>query len=601
MSSESTQDGVVSFSLTVGGKQLERDAYPIVSLTVDKTINKIPWAKVVIYDGDPAQQEFPIVDSNALTIGSDIIIKAGYDGSEQPIFQGVIVKQAIQARSHAAPVLILDCRDIAYRTTLLPKNVRFVSKGSSGLKDSQILTEIVGAYRQLTIEAETTTVQHESLAQLEITDWDFINLRAEANGQVVIVEDGKITVKKPITRQSAAFSFTYGVNMNAFEVEMDARQQWQGAEGKVWEPEQQTIQAIQVPEPGECSFGDVGYSQLSSVNQQDPRVLYHSGELAEQEMETLAKSLLTLSRMAKIQGKISTQGLPTAKPGQVIEIAKSARSFQGNAYVTGIRHKITEGSWMTELTLGLPNQRHMCKYSDVAALPVVGTTPPVHGLQIGIVKKIIEDPQTAYRIFVYLPMVHKSGEGIWCRIASFYASKEAGAFFMPELEDEVVLGFVNADPCSPVIVGSLYSTKHKPPAKSDKDNATKTFTSKSKLVLTFQDKDKEIIIQTPGKRVIKISDKKGDIEIVNGSANKIILGKKDVEIFSKQDITLNASRSINIKANSSVALTGTGGVNIKGSNVTVSADMKAAVTGKTSTELTSSGSTVVKGTMVQIN
>ena len=602
MSGEAQQSGLLSFTVKVGNNSVDHTTYPILSIVIDKTVNKIPYARILVHDGDPSQQDFPIINSSIFTIGGEIAIQAGYGGEEQPIFKGIITRQAIQARRHATSVLIVDCRDAAYKTTLLPKNASFGGVENS-VTDSKVLTDIIGEYSDLSIEAEATSVQHETLLQPGITDWDLMLLRAEANGQVVIVDDGKINVAKPKIKQSPTASFTYGVNMSAFEAEMDVRKQWQGAAGRVWEHTKQASEDIKVAEPGESSFGDVDASKLSSVNKQTPTVFYHSGELAEQEMETLAQSLLTRSRLSKIMGKITVQGIATLKPGQIVKIEKGAKSFQGNAYVMGVRQEIVEGDWVTHLTLGLPNQRHKRKYSDVAALPAAGMLPPIHGLQIGVVKKIVEDPKTAYRIFVRLPMIHKSDEGIWCRIASFYAFQEVGAFFMPEIGSEVVLGSIDGDPRSLVILGCLYSATNKPAVEIDENNSTKSITSKSKLTLTFNDEDEEIILNIPGdeERTVRISNKDSTIEIINGQANKVLLGKKDVEIFSNQDITLSADRSININAGDSIALTGSSAVNIDGNNVTVSADMKASVSGKSSTELTSNATTIVKGSKVKIN
>lgn len=606
MSSASVQPGPLSFTITVAGNKIDFKACPVVSITIDKSINKIPYATLVVHDGDPAQRDFPVINSKALEIGHEIVIQAGCKGKEQPIFKGIIVKQAIKAQSYANPVLVIGCKDAAYRTTLLPKNVSFGGVGGS-VTDSKVLTDIIGQYSDLSIKAEATAVKHEYLAQPETTDWDFMLLRAEANGQVVIVDDGNISVAKPKVDQSAAATFTYGINMYAFEVEMDAQAQWQGAAGKVWEAEKQVSTDIKAEESGESSFGEMSYSKLSNINKQAPTTFYHGGELAEREMETLAKSLLALNRISKIRGKVTVQGLSTIKPGQVVALDKGAKNFQGEAYVTGVRHKIEEGNWTTELSLGLPNQRYMRRYSDITALPAAGMLPPMHGLQIGIVKKIIEDPKTAYRIFVCLPMLHESNEGIWCRIASFYASQEAGAFFMPELEDEVVLGFIDTDPRSPVILGSLYSTKNTPPAEADEKNSIKTITSKGKLTLLFNDQDQEIVLKVPGEgekdpgNTIRISKKDSTIEIINGEANKVILGKKDVELFSKNDISISAKRSINLNAGDSLALTASKEVNINGQKVSVTADGEATFSGKGGTNITSSGTTVVKGSTVLIN
>ncbi len=80
--------------------------------------------------------------------------------------------------------------------------------------------------------------------------------------------------------------------------------------------------------------------------------------------------------------------------------------------------------------------------------------PAVRGLINGTVKKMYDDPLGQFRVLVDVPMFNNYGEGIWARLANFYSTSGAGAFFMPEVGDEVVVGFLNEDPCSPVILES---------------------------------------------------------------------------------------------------------------------------------------------------
>lgn len=319
-------------------------------------------------------------------------------------------------------------------------------------------------------------------------------------------------------------------------------------------------------------------------------------------MKTFASSLLQLNRISKIRGSITVQGRADMKPDSVIKIDKGAHNFQGEAYVSGVIHHVEAGQWTTTLTIGLPGQRYMRRYTDIAGFPAAGMLPPVYGLQVGTVEKLVSDPQSAHRIFVNLPLIHQSGEGIWCRLASFYASSSGvGAVIIPEAKDEVIVGFVNDDFRSPVVLGSLYSGKNAPPIQIDEKNSIKAFITKSKLELTFQEEDKSITIKTPGGRSIIISDKKESIEVVNGSANTIILGKQDVEIKCNQNIILNAKKSIILQATDGIQIKATNDVAISGMNVSAKAQMKASVEGSISAELKSSAATVVKGSIVQIN
>ena len=288
----------------------------------------------------------------------------------------------------------------------------------------------------------------------------------------------------------------------------------------------------------------------------------------------------------------------------LITIEKGASHFAGNAYVSGVQHIISNGNWQTLLTLGLDAQRYMHKYHDIGTLPAAGMMPPMHGLQLGIVKQITQDPQKHNRILVHLPLVQdKPKEGIWCRLASFYATQAAGAFFIPELEDEVVVGFVNDDIRFPIILGTLHSNKNAPPKTVDPKNLFKSFVSREKLELNFHD-DKEgpeIIIKTPKGGLIQISDKKKSIEIIDQNSNKVVLSNDGINLTSSKDINLNARASITIKSGKDVIVSGTQNINFKSMNINAQASMKAILSGNASTEVKSGMATIIKGTTVLIN
>jgi len=546
--------------------------------------------------GEPSEQAFLISNSKLFEIGKDIEIALGYQTDLKPVFKGVITRQALKANDHTKPYLEIYCKDAAYQTTLIPKTISFPN-----IKDSDAIKKILDDHSYLNKSIEATSIKYEILSQQDTTDWDFINIRAEANGQVVIVDDGKISIQKPNAKQAPKYTFTYGKDIYELDLEMDASTQWKQAGGKIWLSDSQKSQNVNAENVSESSFGAMSYDKLASINKQNQITFFHGGMVTEEEMKKLSTSLLELNRLAKIRGKISVQGVAELKPGSTIKIDKGADNFKGTAYVSSVHHRLEAGEWITDITVGLSSQRYMRKYQDTAGLPAAGMLCPVYGLQIGTVKKLVDDPKSIYRIFVNIPIIHQANEGIWCRIASFYASKNFGAFMMPEEDDEVVVGFINDDFRSPVVVGSLYGAKHPTPINQNKNNTIKTLVTKSKLELTFNEDDKSIIFKTPGGRTISISDKDETIEIVNGSANKIILGKQDVEITSNQNIVLNAQQGIKLQATESIDLKATNEVNISGMNISAQANMKASLVGTTSAEVQSSAATIIKGGIVQIN
>lgn len=589
---------VINYSIKVGSKTLDAN-FPIHTVIVNKQINKIPYAKIVLYDGDIQSQTFSVANNKTFSIGDTIVIEAGYGGALEKIFAGVVAKLAIQSSASTPSTLTVTCRDVAYKTTISTKTIHFEKS-----KDSDLFKKILGTYSGLKSNLEATNIVHESISQHEISDWDFLNIRAEANGQIVVVNDGEVSVKKPKTSGKGSITYSYGVDFIDFEAEIDAKDQWAGATAVSWDSSKHNIISAKAGEPGEQSMGDLSYKKLTSATQQDPISISHGGVSNHSEIKTLATSLLNRSRIAKIKGSVTVSGNPKLYHDRLITIAKGASHFAGDAYVSGIRHTISDGNWQTTLTLGLNSKRYAHQYNDIGPLPAAGMMPPIHGLQIGVVKKITEDPQKHDRIFVHLPLVQdKPKEGIWCRLASFYANQKSGAFFIPELEDEVVVGFINDDIRSPIILGSLYSAKHTPPKTIDNKNLFKSFVSREKLELTFHD-DKEgpeIIIKTPKGGLIQISDKKKSIEIVDQNSNKIVLGKDGIDITSSKNINLNAGSSITIKSGKDVIINGAQNVNLKSMNVNAQASMKAVLSGNASTEVKSSMATIIKGTTVLIN
>ena len=174
---------------------------------------------------------------------------------------------------------------------------------------------------------------------------------------------------------------------------------------------------------------------------------------------------------------------------------------------------------------------------------------------------------------------------------------------MPEINDEVVVGFINDDPRSPIILGSLYSSKHKPAIEIDDKNSIKNFVSKSKLKLSFNDKDKEITIETPGDspQFVKLSIKGNSIEIVNAKANKIILDKNDIKISCEGNITLDAKGSITLKAGNNLSVTTNNELSLSGMSAELKGKTKATVEGAGTAEFKSNGITIIKGSLVNIN
>ena len=235
------------------------------------------------------------------------------------------------------------------------------------------------------------------------------------------------------------------------------------------------------------------------------------------------------------------------------------------------------------------------------ARPAAGLLPSAQGLQIGKVKKIHEDPGGETRIQVDVPMIAPNGDGVWARIGSGYATKNAGIFFMPEVGDEVILSFVNNDPSFPVIVGSLYSSQRTSPFTPDEKNTNKAIVSNSQLKLTMDDDKKIIEIRTPGGHIVTLSDDKQSITIVDSNSNKMEMTSSGISLTSPGDIKLTATGQIQMEAKTNVSIKATADLSLEGLNVNAKAQVALSAQGQAQAELTASGQVTVRGALVMIN
>ena len=215
-----------------------------------------------------------------------------------------------------------------------------------------------------------------------------------------------------------------------------------------------------------------------------------------------------------------------------------------------------------------------------------GLLPAIRGLHIGKVTHLEGDPAGENRIQVKLPTISTTDDGIWARVATLDAGKERGTFFLPEIDDEVVIGFLNDDPRFPVVLGMVHSSAKPAPLTASDENPEKAFVSREKLVMRFNDDKKSITLETPGGRVVTLDDDKKEISLSDQSGNAIRLSESGIVIESAGELTIKAKKAIKMESKMDVALK---------ANTTFKAEGSAGV------EVSSSATAVLKGALVQIN
>ena len=586
--------GVVSLTILSDGSTVA-DTVQIVSVEICFCVNKIPTAKIVVLDGDMPNNDFPISNSDVFKPGAEIEIKAGYESVETSVFSGIVIRHSIKIDGDNYSRLIVYCKDKAVTMTAGRKNANFVDA-----KDSDIMTQLVGGYSSLSADVSATQTQFKEVVQYYSTDWDFLLTRAEINGFLVTVDAGKISVKEPQVSDSAQLTVTYGIDLMAFDADLDASAQFNVVKATTWDPSTQAVTEAQASPANLTSQGNIDSAELANIIAPDYFRLQTTIPLDNTALTDWVKAQQVKSGLARIRGSALFQGNAKAKIGTLIEFKGVGDRFNGTVLVTEVRHRIISGNWVSEIQFGL-SEKWFSEQHEIAAPLASGLAPGVQGLQIGVVKKLDSDPDGQYKVQVSVPVMQSDTEGVWSRLANFYGSSDCGAFFIPEIGDEVVLGYFNNDPSNPIILGSLYSSKIKPAYELTAENNTKAIVTKSKLKIEFDEDKKVITLITPNNNQIVISDDQKSILIQDENSNKVEMNSSGITLDSPKDIAISAKGKVTIDAVNNIEITSQADINASGLNINHEANVGLVAKGNATAELSASGQTTVKGAMVMIN
>ncbi|HKJ78304.1 MAG TPA: hypothetical protein VKA10_02165, partial [Prolixibacteraceae bacterium] len=326
---------LVTFKILVEGNELS-GVHQVISINVEKEINRIPVAKIILLDGNPAEQDFPLSNQDLFIPGKEIEIKAGYHSDEETIFKGIVIKHNLKIRENQS-FLIVECKDKAVKMTVGRKSNYFYDS-----KDSDIAEEIIGGYG-LESEVEETSVENKEMVQYNVTDWDFCITRAQANGKVCVVDDGKFTMQKPDTEQEEIETISYGATLLDFDAEIDARNQFEKVTSYGWNSADQEIIELEANDPGVVLNGNLSSDDIAEVIGLENLKLKDGGGKPDNALQAWANAKALFNHMSKVRGRVKFQGTPKVKPGKTIKLDGVGDRFNGKVYVSAVRHQLAQG------------------------------------------------------------------------------------------------------------------------------------------------------------------------------------------------------------------------------------------------------------------
>jgi len=160
----------------------------------------------------------------------------------------------------------------------------------------------------------------------------------------------------------------------------------------------------------------------------------------------------------------------------------------------------------------------------------------------------INDPDSSGRVKVTLPWSPDTASDkyeAWARVATLMGGKDRGTWFIPDVNDEVLIVFEAGDPRRPYVIGGLWNGGDSPPESMDGagKNFKKVIKSRNGVKVTLDDKDGQetFIAETPGGQKITLKDGPGSIELADSNGNSIKLDLSGITINAAMNLTINAS------------------------------------------------------------
>jgi uncharacterized protein involved in type VI secretion and phage assembly len=179
---------------------------------------------------------------------------------------------------------------------------------------------------------------------------------------------------------------------------------------------------------------------------------------------------------------------------------------------------------------------------------------PFYGVYVGLVTDIA-DPDNQGRIRVRLPW-SPDGEGgqyeAWARLVTVMAGNNRGSWFIPDVEDEVMVAFNAGDPRHPYVIGSLWNGQDQPPESMDGsgENNVKTIRSRNGVRISLDDSQgqERLTLETPGGQKVLLKDGPGAIEVEDSNGNSVKLETSGITINASAKVTINAGGICEISA-----------------------------------------------------
>jgi uncharacterized protein involved in type VI secretion and phage assembly len=528
-----------------------------------------PDACRVLLD-DPTRD---VLKRSGIELNTTLTVTAGRVGEEKGdrIFDGVVYSLGFDFDDRGAFSTV-----VAYdRSYGLYNGLH--TKTYQNLTDSDLATQLADEVGLSVGTLDATDVVHDHLAQVNETHFEFLTRRAREVNRVLLVTGSKLHFTAPPDaadgpdpgdfQSSGRLQLVPGGNVERITARVTAAQQVSEVEVRGWDPQRK--QAVSATAPAQSKSAELRDKPASVAKDfGSPRHVTVDLPLstqAECDAVASAQAERLASTFAHAEGV--AQGDPRIVAGAAVSLGQTGGRFDGKLTVSRAKHVWDRHGYHTSFTVSGGHDRSVLGLVSGDDHRVRGHR--VHGLVLGVITNCSDDRG---RVKLKFPWLSDDYESDWARVLQLGAGKDRGLVLLPEVNDEVLVGFEHGDTRRPYVLGGLYNGVDTAPFGSAVDSGsgkviTRGFRSRAGNELIFTD--------TEGKEKIELHTKDSKVSFTLNAAD----GSLTVE--TKGDITIKAGGQAKLTAAKDLTIeaTGTGTITAK-KGLTLHSDGDVAISGK---------------------
>ena len=507
------------------------------------------------------------IDTNPLKLGSKIEIKAGDMGANttQSIFKGQIA--AVEPEFTPQGVVIsARAYDDAHKLNRQKKSRTFQQVSASDMA-----RKVVGEAGLSAGNIKSTSVVHEFFQQSNETDWDFLWRLALMHDYEVVVTDGKLNFRPANVSAGSALALRWGENLQTFRPRLSGIQQVDKVEVRAWDPKAKKVVNGSASSPQTTSKPGVQRSTVAKDLGGGTTVVTDRVATSAAEANEIAKSTLQRMADAYFEADGVAIGNPKIKAGCKVKVEGVGSKFGGEFTISSSTHSYHgHRGYQTQFQISGRSARTLTEL----------VRPPANrdwtaSIVVGVVTNN-NDPEQRGRVRVKYPSLSDSEESAWAPVATVSSGNARGLLMLPQVDEEVVIGFEHGDSRRPIVLGSTFNGKDKPGADllQNRDGSF-ALLSNEKI---HQHSKKDFEIKSDQNMVVEIT--KDEKTTVKGNSTHETTGntKQKAQTFVVEAGSSMTVKGVSVNVEASAALTlkgatiniqGSGPVSIKGMPISI--------------------------------